>query len=1015
MRGRRVALLLTGLWPLLAKYDVPATETNVTIETSENENALPSEDDTLQQLPKLPLNTLLTTNPSNIVMVEPVFDDEDLLDDVVVVVEESSDGIIDDSQHVETTDNDEALDDTRQQQREPPIVEEVEQIQNQHVSSSDEPKDVPASGDEPETNAAQVNEDESSSSSSPEPSEVDDASEEQVESSTETEEQESSQEESESPQVRDEGDNETSAEEATPDESSSKEQDEEDDDDDVTDRVLVDYASKSAGALILEKSPDMKGASNLLNGDNDKYAIVPCSEKKFVVINLSEDILVKQVKLANYERFSSHLKDFQIMGSQTMGEWVDLGTYTAEPGNGEQAFDLKEPEWARYLKFKFLTHHGSEHYCTYSQIKVHGSTMLQGFHEQWDSQEDSDDGSQEGEADAETAKPGDRTEASSDGGDDASKEGESSSEAKTDASENQGKGDETIDGPSEVSDESPSESSASGEGTGDASGDEPSKDNEGDEIRAKSADHKQVTDDNSPSSADADDEGTVDAKREAGNKQGLVVDHKPTLSTASVPVSSHDAVVSERTGSTEQLNTFAIKPAEQSLKEVVSSVVKEMVAAEAFMSLKDAQSVSDEVKDIQESLKTAAIIPGATKVEANADGTEERDPVAETGDPSADERSEAKITASAETPVENEAASGSEPDSLGSDNSTVEKNVQNDGGDGKSLEGSSSSKDISQDSAAHDTSPQNKFDQGQAKSAEAADESLENKNSQVGVDPVFGNIIARFPSAECLSNLDFQDFKAKIVASRANSQGGHPSGHGGSKMEPIFKLLTDEIKGLQMSQSVQDQYMKALISCYQQVMMEMADTLSKVETQQEKRLSNLEQAMDAAQSGSFKRVLAAITAVVSTCILGTQLAYQAIASSLETLVDLGLMNDMTTALFVLGVCSLALMTIGYCICAVRSRDSNAQPSTMKKFKADNDSSEKGTDTGEEGATKKTPATAKPPNGPTKMSPVSVAPDIVVSENESDKSDSATVPTIAWAPRPEKRQTPEYEPDLIPAE
>lgn len=1008
MRGRRVALLLTGLWPLLAKDDVPATETNVTIETSENENALPSEDDTLQQLPKLPLNTLLTTNPSNIVMVEPVFDDEDLLDDlVVVVVEERNDGIIDDSQqqHVETTD-DEALDDTRRQQQEPPIVEEVEQIQNQHVSSSDEPKDVPASGDEPETNAARVNENESSSSS-PEPSEVNDAPEEQAESSTETKDQESSQEKSESPQVQ-EGENETSAEEATPDESSSKEQDEEEeeeDDDDVTDRVLVDYASKSAGALILEKSPDMKGASNLLNGDNDKYAIVPCSEKKFVVINLSEDILVKQVKLANYERYSSHLKDFQIMGSQTMGEWVDLGTYTAEPGNGEQAFDLKEPEWARYLKFKFLTHHGSEHYCTYSQIKVHGSTMLQGFHEQWDSQEDSDDGSQEGEVEAETANPGYRTEMSSDGGDDVSKEGESSSEAKIDASENQGKGDETIDESSELADDSPSESSAAGEGTGDASGDEPSKDNEGDETRAKTADHKQATDDTSPASADTDDEGTVDAKRKAanirrGNKQGLVVDHKPTLSTASVPVSSHDAVISERTGSTEQLDTSAIKPAEQSLKEVVSSVVKEMVAAEAFMSLKDAQSVSNEVKDIQESLKTVAIMPGATKVKANADDTAETDPVAETTDPGADERSQAITTASAKTPVENEAASGRVPGSLGSENSAIEKNVQNDGGDGKSLEGSSSLKDTSQDSAAHDTSPQNNDDQRQAKSAEAADESLE-KTNQLGVDPVFGNIIARFPSAVCLSNLDFQDFKAKIVASRANSQGGHPSGHGGSKMEPIFKLLTDEIKGLQMSQSVQDQYMKALISCYQQVMMEMADTLSKVETQQEKRLSDLEQAMDAARSGSFKRVLAAFTAVISTCILGTQLAYQAVASSLETLVVLGLMNDMTTALFVLGVCSLALMTMGYCICAVRSRE---QPSKEKKFKTDSDSSEKGTDTGEEGATK-APETAKPPNGPTKMSPVSVAPDIVVLEN----------PTIALTPRPEKRQTPEYEPDLIPVE
>lgn len=163
------------------------------------------------------------------------------------------------------------------------------------------------------------------------------------------------------------------------------EEEEEDDDDEASlSRVSVDYASKSAGALIIEKSKEFKGTSNLLNNDRDKYAITPCEEKKFVVISLSEDILVKKIKLANFERFSSSVKDFQVLGSQTLGKWFDLGTFTAKAGNGEQTFELLEPAWARYLKFKFLSHHGLEYYCTYSQIKVHGSTMVQGFHEQWE-------------------------------------------------------------------------------------------------------------------------------------------------------------------------------------------------------------------------------------------------------------------------------------------------------------------------------------------------------------------------------------------------------------------------------------------------------------------------------------------------------------------------------------------------------------------------------------------------------------------------------------------------------
>ncbi|KAL7469735.1 hypothetical protein ACHAXS_009996 [Conticribra weissflogii] len=198
-----------------------------------------------------------------------------------------------------------------------------------------------------------------------------------------------------------------------------QQEDEDEDDDGPREKLLVDYASKLAGAQILEKSPSLKGASNLLTGDIDRYAIAPCQDKKlYVVIGLSEDILVKQIKLSNYERYSSHVREFQILASQeypapTSDYWADLGVYTAKSKSGEQAFELKEPAWARYLKIRFLSHYGKEHYCTVSQIKVHGSTMLQGFHEQWiesekkdrelsgEEEEDDEQGEEEGGEDRE--------------------------------------------------------------------------------------------------------------------------------------------------------------------------------------------------------------------------------------------------------------------------------------------------------------------------------------------------------------------------------------------------------------------------------------------------------------------------------------------------------------------------------------------------------------------------------------------------------------------------------------
>lgn len=148
------------------------------------------------------------------------------------------------------------------------------------------------------------------------------------------------------------------------------------------------FASYAAGAVILDKSPSSaKGFSNLLDDDKDRYGISPCSEKKWVVIGLSEDILVSSIVIANYEKYSSLLKDFQLLASTSFPteDWLDLGQYQAEPVLGEQTFLVPHTQYTphtRYLKFKFLTHYGSEDLCTLSQIKVHGTTVIASFQQE---------------------------------------------------------------------------------------------------------------------------------------------------------------------------------------------------------------------------------------------------------------------------------------------------------------------------------------------------------------------------------------------------------------------------------------------------------------------------------------------------------------------------------------------------------------------------------------------------------------------------------------------------------
>ncbi|CAM9200853.1 unnamed protein product [Choristocarpus tenellus] len=145
------------------------------------------------------------------------------------------------------------------------------------------------------------------------------------------------------------------------------------------------YASRDSGAVVLEGSPGSRGMDNVLVDSKDKYAISPCEEKQWVVVGLSEDIMVRTIKIGSYEAYSSLVKTFQVLASQSMPvtAWLDLGTFTAKYAQGEQSFDIPQPAFARYLKFKFLDHYGDEFYCTVSQIKVHGSTMLESFQHEW--------------------------------------------------------------------------------------------------------------------------------------------------------------------------------------------------------------------------------------------------------------------------------------------------------------------------------------------------------------------------------------------------------------------------------------------------------------------------------------------------------------------------------------------------------------------------------------------------------------------------------------------------------
>ncbi|KAL1222574.1 SUN domain-containing protein 5 [Cardamine amara subsp. amara] len=140
------------------------------------------------------------------------------------------------------------------------------------------------------------------------------------------------------------------------------------------------YASALKGAKVVDHNKEAKGASNVLGKDHDKYLRNPCSvANKYVVIELAEETLVDTVRIANFEHYSSNVKEFSLSGSLSYPTemWTPAGSFVAANVKQIQTFRLPEPKWLRYLKLNLTSHYGSEFYCTLSVVEVFGIDALE--------------------------------------------------------------------------------------------------------------------------------------------------------------------------------------------------------------------------------------------------------------------------------------------------------------------------------------------------------------------------------------------------------------------------------------------------------------------------------------------------------------------------------------------------------------------------------------------------------------------------------------------------------------
>jgi len=705
-------------------------------------------------------------------------------------------------------------------------------------------------------------------------------------------------------------------------------------------RVVVDYASKAASALVLEKSSNFDGTSNLLTGDNDKYALAPCNDEgKYVVIGLSEDILVKQLVLANYERYSSHPKQFQVLGSQTYPDatWFDLGTYTAQPGNDAQTFDLVDPTWARYLKLRFITHYGAEHYFTVSQIKVHGSTMLQGFHEQWKESEEEVKmviEAVEGEGEDET-----------DGEVEASEEGDDEDEADEEKNDTEAEGEEaTISGNDAT--ESSDDASVVDDYVDDEDGAEASP----------------------PVGANGDNEENVPTATEPNESEKAKVDlaiEEPPLPVPDEPGGQDDSTIdvldasdlvlpalltndedSHRTGPpTDNLETDGSKRPDH------AGTIEATDANEDHAPTDNSASNSALTSSDEPATATAVPSTGKSSVKTATDESSTYDftPIRhEEGDDDVcipfrhdidiapamcadmnisemspdsfiaamnglhQNHSALSLATIARESADSTATDGTVASMIGnlsslasvSDafiRSSIDKasDVIRGVKDSSSIISTKNKMEDTRRAGAHrallDLIDESSF-QAPKKPAKKIEKEPGKKKPpskkneeppQVGVmdAEVFAALASKYPAASCLKHLNFQEFKTKIIEARAKKKpavvekaNGHPQP---GKIEPIFKTLTDEIKSLQVSQSIYDQYIKAVTSCYQRIMIDVTNELKTSESIQVQRLSLLEDAIRDLQAQS--RGHSALESLILPCIALIWFAGSSVLGALASL------------------------------------------------------------------------------------------------------------------------------------
>ncbi|ODM89633.1 SUN domain-containing ossification factor [Orchesella cincta] len=137
------------------------------------------------------------------------------------------------------------------------------------------------------------------------------------------------------------------------------------------------FASPDCGAKVIQSNPESQNANGVLSSSHDEYMLNKCGVPIWFVVELCEPLKIEKVSLGNLELFSSSPKDFEIGISDRYPtrDWTKLGPFTLPDIRAIHSIPLPSTNastFGKFLKVNILSHHGTEHFCPLSLVRVNG-------------------------------------------------------------------------------------------------------------------------------------------------------------------------------------------------------------------------------------------------------------------------------------------------------------------------------------------------------------------------------------------------------------------------------------------------------------------------------------------------------------------------------------------------------------------------------------------------------------------------------------------------------------------